>query len=201
MSAVIYLLRHGETRLNNAFALQGRSDEALNETGRAQARAVGELFRQQGVRFDRVYSSPLIRAVETARLAAGEAAEITVDERLIEMDYGPYEGTSLKSLPPEILTFFGDFNNNPAPAGMEQLSAVVGRLGAFLEDLRPLTGEEENILVSTHAIALKGALEYLTPEAHGSYWSRHIGNCAVFRTHLQDGVYSVPIEYGHADQH
>ena len=50
----------------------------------------------------------------------------------------------------------------------------------------------KNILISTHAIALKGALEYLTPESKGSYWAKNIGNCAVYRTELTDGAFLAP---------
>ena len=188
---MIYLVRHGQTLQNRAGLLQGRSDFPLNEMGREQARRVGAFFREQGVRFEAVYTSPLRRAVQTAALIAGETVPLRVDERLIEMDYGPYEGMDLRAPAPEVLAFFRDFVNVPAPAGMEKLSAVTARLGAFLEQLRP-EAEERDILVSTHAIALKGALEYLTPASRGSYWAKNIGNCAVYRTAPTAGGYRVP---------
>ena len=188
---MIYLVRHGQTMQNRAGLLQGRSDFPLNEMGREQARRVGAFFREQGVRFDAVYTSPLRRAVQTAALIAGETVPLRVDERLIEMDYGPYEGMDLRAPAPEVLAFFRDFVNVPAPAGMEKLSAVTARLGAILEQLRP-EAEERDILVSTHAIALKGALEYLTPASRGSYWAKNIGNCAVYRTAPTAGGYRVP---------
>ena len=97
---MLYIIRHGQTEMNSRHALQGRSDFALNEVGLAQAREAAEKLR--GVRFDRVYSSPLRRAVQTSELLAPDA-EIVIDERLIEMDYGPYEGADLHNLPPEIL--------------------------------------------------------------------------------------------------
>lgn len=185
---MLYIIRHGQTEMNSRHALQGRSDFALNEAGFAQARSAAEKLR--GVRFDRVYSSPLRRAVQTAELLA-PGAEIVIDERLIEMDYGPYEGTDLHNLPPEILTFFSDFVHNPAPTGMEPLSDVVARVGAFLEELRHT---EENILISTHAIAMKGILEYLTPASNGDYWSKFIGNCAVYTAQNQNGTFTIPSE-------
>jgi broad specificity phosphatase PhoE len=129
--------------------------------------------------------------VQTAALIAGEDADIRVDERLIEMDYGPYEGMDLRHPDPEVLAFFMDFVNVPAPAGMEKLSAVTARLGRFLEELKAESAGK-NILISTHAIALKGALEYLTPESKGSYWAKNIGNCAVYRTELTDGAFLAP---------
>ena len=107
------------------------------------------------------------------------------------MDYGPYEGSDLKNPAPEIIHFFSDFVKNPAPKGMEQLSHVVSRVGEFMEEIRNLSG---NILISTHAIAMKGILEYLTPGSNGSYWSKYIGNCAVYTVDNTNGIYSVPEE-------
>lgn len=185
---MIYIVRHGKTDLNQANVLQGRSDHPLNDEGLAQARSAADRLRD--VCFDRVFSSPLIRAVQTAEIIAPYRT-IAIDERLIEMDYGPYEGLDLHNLPPEILTFFRDFVHNPAPEGMEQLSSVVERAGAFLEQIRGLNG---NILISTHAIAMKGLLEYLTPGSDGSYWSKYIGNCAVYTAENTGGRIGVPQE-------
>lgn len=173
----IYLIRHGQTAMNKTMSLQGRSNLPLNDTGIRQAEEAGRKFREHGIVFDRIYSSPLIRAVQTAEHAC-PGRDIISDERLIEMDYGPYEGLDLRDPPEEIRLFFSDFVHQPAPAGMEQLSDVKARLGEFLEEIR--NAGDGNILISTHAIAMKGALEYLTPESHGSWWSEHLGNCEVY---------------------
>ena len=186
---MIYIIRHGQTELNRRQVLQGRSDAPLNETGIAQAQQMASALA--GVVFCRVFSSPLRRAVQTARIVAPNV-EPEMDERLIEMDYGPYEGTDLTALPPEVRTFFSDFIHNPAPAGMEPLSSVKRRAGSFLEDVKRLEG---NILISTHAIAMKGILEQLTPDSNGAYWSTYIGNCAVYVTECIDGNLSVPREW------
>ena len=70
---MIYIVRHGQTQLNRKSVLQGRSDHPLNDVGREQAKSVGDAFRDAGIVFDRVYTSPLGRAVETAELIAGDA--------------------------------------------------------------------------------------------------------------------------------
>ncbi len=186
---MIYIIRHGQTELNIRNALQGRSDHPLNETGIRQAEEAAK--RLKGISFDIVYSSPLIRAVQTAKILAPDR-EPVIDERLIEMEYGPYEGKSLRELGPEVMTFFRDFVHNPAPEGMEPLESVVRRGGAFMEDRCRMGG---SILISTHAIAMKGILEYLTPASGGSYWSKNIGNCAVYTVeYLPDGTWTVPSE-------
>ena len=186
---MIYIIRHGQTELNNRKVLQGRSDCPLNDAGIEQAREAAARLRS--IPISKVYTSPLKRAVQTAGIVVPDL-EPVVDERLIEMDYGPYEGTDLNHPAPEILAFFSDFAHKPAPDGMEQLASVVARAGAFLEDIRGIEGD---ILISTHAIAMKGILEYLTPGSDGAYWSKYIGNCAVYVAENRDGKFGVPEEW------
>lgn len=187
----IYIMRHGQTDLNKKHVLQGRVNSSLNDTGRQQAEDAAAKLCSLGVSFDMIFSSPLNRALQTAHIIAGDDIPLRTDERLLEMDYGPYEGMDLTSPPPELALFFQNFVNGPEPEGMESLDSVVQRAGCFLEDFRsdPVSG---NILISTHAIAMKGLLEYLTPDSAGSYWGTHIANCAIYVTKLQDGAYSVP---------
>ena len=69
----MYLVRHGETEWSRARRHTGRTDVPLNEVGEAEAKALGQHLRSLEV--DRVLSSPMIRAVTTARLAGfGESA-------------------------------------------------------------------------------------------------------------------------------
>ena len=187
---MLYIIRHGETDLNSKHVLQGRSDHELNEKGLEQGRKAGTWLKNEGIHFTKVYSSPLRRAVQTAECVARDATILT-DERLIEMDYGPYEGMSLLKPKKEVLKFFSDFANNPAPDGMEQLSDIVSRAGEFLETIK---GEcsQENVLISTHAIAMKGILEYIDINAKGKYWSKNIGNCEIYKVGCSDGVYGTP---------
>ena len=187
---MLYIIRHGQTELNNRSALQGRSNHPLNETGIAQAEDAAKRLREQGITFDRVFSSPLTRAIQTARIVAPNL-EPVVDDRLIEMDYGPFEGADLSHPSAELATFFSDFVHNPAPEGMEPLASVVERAAAFIEDIRHLPC---NILISTHAIAMKGLLEVLTPDSCGVYWSKYIGNCEVYAVENISGILGIPHE-------
>jgi probable phosphoglycerate mutase len=85
----IWLFRHGETEWSKSGQHTGRTDLPLTEPGIARAKAVGR--RLKGRPFALVLSSPLVRAVETCRLAGyGGQAELTDDLR--EWDYGDYEG-------------------------------------------------------------------------------------------------------------
>ncbi len=86
------LLRHGRTTANAGGLLQGRVDHALDETGRAQAAAAAAVIGA----VDRVISSPLLRARQTAE-AFGLTPEI--DDRWIELDYGEWDGRPIADLP------------------------------------------------------------------------------------------------------
>lgn len=195
---MLYIVRHGQTAKNKQKVLQGRSDIPMNDEGKAQAEAAGGKLAEHGVCASRIYSSPLIRAVQTAEIIGARAGSpdvpVQTDERLIEMDYGPYEGMDLTSPAPEVMAFFMDFAGTPAPEGMEQLSAVVSRAGEFLEEIKEEAGRGD-VIISTHAIAMKGLLEYLTPDSNGGYWSRYVGNCEVYAVEVSDGEYGVPYPF------
>ena len=86
----IWIARHGQTRLNKMRLMQGRTDEPLNETGIAQAKAAREKIGD--IKFDAVYSSPLNRAIVTGSIIGNvDRSEIIIDDRLIEADFGKYE--------------------------------------------------------------------------------------------------------------
>lgn len=85
----IWLFRHGETDWSKTGKHTGRTDLRLNRDGETRARAIGR--RLAGRPFALVLSSPLIRAVETCRLAGYEDGAV-LDDDLMEWDYGDYEG-------------------------------------------------------------------------------------------------------------
>ena len=85
----VVLVRHGETEWSRDGKHTGRTDVPLTEHGRRQAQAVGAALR--GRRFALVLTSPLMRALETCRLAGFGDVAVLRDE-LREWDYGAYEG-------------------------------------------------------------------------------------------------------------
>ena len=95
----IYIVRHGQTDSNvlkNRYG--GRVDVLLNDTGREEAKKLKRDL--EGITFDRVYSSPLKRALETAQIISGN--DIIIDERLIERSNGDLEGRLRSEIPDKI---------------------------------------------------------------------------------------------------
>jgi probable phosphoglycerate mutase len=86
---IVYLARHGETAWTLSRQHTGLTDLPLTERGERTARRLGE--RLKGLKFAKVFTSPLQRAARTCELA-GFGAIAEVDRDLVEWDYGQYEG-------------------------------------------------------------------------------------------------------------
>ena len=85
----VYLARHGETQWSLSGQHTGLTDLPLTRHGEINAARLGE--RLQGLTFDHVFTSPLIRAHRTCELA-GFGEQAVIDPDLVEWDYGDYEG-------------------------------------------------------------------------------------------------------------
>lgn len=95
---LILLVRHAENEYTRKGKLAGRLPSVhLNERGKAQANALSASLEK--IPLKAIYSSPLERALETAEpLARTHQLEIIRHEGLIELDYGEWQGKSLRSL-------------------------------------------------------------------------------------------------------
>lgn len=88
---MIYVVRHGETDWNKLHKVMGRVDIPLNETGKSQAKITSEKLKEYKI--DLIISSPLKRACETAKIInETKNLEIIYDDRLLERDFGEFEG-------------------------------------------------------------------------------------------------------------
>jgi uncharacterized phosphatase len=89
---LLYLVRHGETDWNAERRIQGSSDIPLNDTGRRQATETGRLLARR--EWDGIVASPLIRALDTARLISAEVGlgEPEIEPAFAERNYGEAEG-------------------------------------------------------------------------------------------------------------
>lgn len=96
----ITFLRHGESTGNVENRLQGLSDFPLSETGRAQAHALGERWKAEGLTFDTVITSPLSRARETAEIVAAalQIPEFELEPLWVERDMGKRSGMTMEEI-------------------------------------------------------------------------------------------------------
>ena len=175
MTTTIVLVRHGETDWNAERRVQGHTDRPLNETGRAQARALADqLAREQ---FDAVYSSDLLRAYETARIVAERLGlAVATLRELREKDFGSWEGLTdtviLERFPDARSGAWGD-GETAEELGMRVLDAL-RRIAAAHPGRR--------VLVVTHGGPVRAVLGHCDDRC-----DRPVGNCHVATVAAKDG--------------
>ena len=140
----LYVARHGETEWNAQGRICGRTDIPLTERGEAQAKALAEKLADKGI--DLIIASPMIRARQTAA-AVSQIIGIPVvtDDRLIEQDYGSYEGK--ERLDARILANKRRFAYR-CPGG-ESMLDVAHRVYGLIEELKQ-TQPGKTILLVCH---------------------------------------------------
>ena len=159
----IYIARHGQTDWNLLEKWQSITDVPLNKTGYRQAEKLRDKLAEQGVRFSAAMASPLVRAVETAKvLLQGSRVIAQANLALIELDMGDYEGCKEK----DVRDLLGNENYDqwrstmmrvPAPGG-ESITDVACRLQPVVTWLSQQIG---NVLIVGHQyvnMALKAKL-------------------------------------------
>jgi probable phosphoglycerate mutase len=137
----MWLVRHGETEWSISGQHTGSTDLALTSEGQLQAVAIGKLLA--GRRFDHVFTSPMLRARETGRLA-GFGDRIRVREGLLEVDYCEYEGLTTQQVQ-EIHPGWELFRDG-CPGG-ETPEQMAKRADGVINEVRELGG---NILLFGH---------------------------------------------------
>ena len=192
----IYILRHGETPWNVARRFQGHSDIPINENGRELAGRTGEAL--ESTHFDVIYSSPLIRAYETACLVRGHRnIEIIRDERIKEMGFGVNEGKDGPTLFADTSSPFHHFFDAPelyeAPEGGESIEEVMDRARDFLQEvIEPKEKEYERVLISGHGAINKALLAVMLNRPKKDFWSGNVQhNCAITSVRLKQGKYDL----------
>lgn len=176
----LYVLRHGQTAYNEKNLIQGTTDVPLSEEGIRQAARAGKRIEGSGLFFDRVYSSPLQRALLTGEIVTGRSREtFLVDRRLREIEVGALAGRSILE-ETEVMTDFMHFPDRyvPLPGG-ESFPDLVKRAGSFLEWLRK-EDLPESTLLCTHGGWMHAMRMYLEPGPMRDFWKPPITNCTIF---------------------
>jgi len=152
----VYLIRHGTTEWNREEIFRGRVDCALNEDGRAEARAVAAYF--EGVRLQGIHTSPLARAAETAAvIAAGRGIEVVSDPAFIDLDFGEWQGHPLKEVRekyPEVYRAWRERPQEVTFPGGENLDRVRERAW---EGFLKVVGEnaDQTVVIVSHRVITK----------------------------------------------
>ena len=181
---MLYIIRHGKTDWNNENKLQGKTDIPLNEEGREMAKRAADEYKD--VHFDICFSSPLIRAKETAEiLLEGRNIPIEYDERLEEMGFGIYEGSKdyFENAEYPLNLFFETPQDYKIPViEGESMDELFKRTGDFLnEKVYPLLKEGKDVLIVGHGAMNCAIVCQIKKKNLKDFWSDGIENCKLLR--------------------
>lgn len=172
----LYLLRHGQTEFNVKKLVQGRCDSPLTDLGRKQAGMAAAWLKGHDVVPDKVVSSPLGRAMDTAQLVAtellGPDAAVESCEGIIERCYGSFEEGPHDALPTDVW----DPGEDLVPFGGEGSRALQERMVGALTNLMGSEGIETLLAVS-HGSASRQFIRAAAPE--GFELPAKLPNCVI----------------------
>ena len=186
----VYLVRHGETAWNKEEIFRGRTDISLNEIGFREAELVGDYLKGKDIHV--IYSSPLSRAMETARSIA-QVFNLKVQplEGIIDMSFGKWEGVSLKEVQTRDGELYRQWREEPhlitLPGG-ESLDEVRVRAMAALEEvIRYHKGM--NIVLVSHRVINKVIICGILGIGNSHFWQIGQGTAAVNLIQYKEGKY------------
>lgn len=169
----IYLTRHGETQWNKENRLQGWKDSKLTENGIRNAIALGERLSQTD--FNAIYSSPIGRAVQTAKLICSDRTiPIVFNDDLKEVNFGEWEGKTGEEIKQDFQQEFFHFWNAPhlynhKPHKGESLEDLKKRMEKALKNIIKANADG-NVLIVTHGIAIRAILSYFLKLPLENWW-------------------------------
>jgi broad specificity phosphatase PhoE len=193
----LYLIRHGQSEANTNPDRMGQTPEVpLTKLGESQANSLGSKLREDGLVFDKIFSSPYTRALHTAQIVNsyfGNQNIILADD-LREYDAGDWKGTSRKEIvTQDIKLSMGYFTNGFAPPNGESLNVVERRAAQWLDnnimfsediikssdDKIKLKGEPLEIACFSHGMTIKCLLHYIMNFDKSFTWKVAVSNTSV----------------------
>jgi broad specificity phosphatase PhoE len=189
MTTRLLLVRHGETHYNYNFRALGRADLPLTDTGRRQAECLREALASTYL--DAIYSSPLVRARETAaRIAETQGIDIHVEDGLIEMDIGDVEGLTFPEIRAKFPALAKNWGGADGPTfqmpGGERLIDVQGRAIETIDGLAARHPDQTTCLVTHNFVILSFLASVLDIELADFRRLRH-GVAAITEVDVRPG--------------
>ena len=165
----LYFVRHGESEWNVADKICGRTDIPLTKRGHEQAVETGKKIVAEGIKTDEILYSPLLRAADTAKhISEMTGIPAHMEPRLIEQNFGVWEGTSPRNAP-EFLKAKKDFLNRYGNG--ESMFELAQRIYNLLDELKEQQ-DKTYILVAHNGIArvVQSYFKDMTNEEYAAFY-------------------------------
>lgn len=184
----VYLVRHGESEANIKGLFSGITDTPLSKKGIDQANEVSK--KLSDIKFDKIYSSPLYRAIDTAKnITKYNKTDIEIVNDFIEMNFGLFEGLSYKQIEEKYPEIFEKWQMNTSiftfPEG-ENTKEFFDRVQKKYKEII-MNNKVDKILIVAHSGVLRCILSSEISERNDHYWKYKIENCKISIIEYSDG--------------
>jgi phosphoserine phosphatase len=184
------LIRHGETEWNRELVFRGRADIPLSARGKQQAEQLAVALATEKI--DAIYASPLSRARQTAApLVASRNREIQIVDSLLDMNFGEWEGLSVKEVElrdPGQYQLWKDHPERCRPPGGESLEAIRSRVKSGLSQW-VASHPEQTIALVTHRVVCKILLCEILGLDNSAFWRIQQDICALNHFRAENSEY------------
>ncbi|MGB3651290.1 MAG: histidine phosphatase family protein [Rivularia sp. (in: cyanobacteria)] len=197
----LLLVRHGETDWNQQSRYQGQVDVSLNDNGKLQSEKVAEFFKD--VSIDKVFSSSLLRAKETAEiiLQQHQNVKLELNDGFKEIIHGAWEGKTEIEIEQEFPGQLQQWRENPEqfqmPAG-ENFQQVWQRTVEVYESILDAALNEKlnTVLIVAHGVTNQISLCHILGLSAESLWNFRQSNCCLNVVDYPNGLDSSPVLQG-----
>lgn len=157
----LYFMRHGETVWNTERRYQGMTDIELSEEGLRQAECAAKRFKN--IKIDKIYASPLKRAMKTAeKIAAEKGLEIISEDDFREIHFGEWEGKTVPELTEKYGESYTNFIREPHKYGFPGEGSVENVINRIKPGIDRLIAEDEgNVLIVSHGGIIRLMIMYI----------------------------------------
>ena len=190
-----FLMRHASTDANveDKFIGSGSPNESINAKGKLEARNVGKYLKNTVGKVDIIYCSPMKRCVETALEVSDEAGgEIITDDRLIEVDFGNWEGVRRVDIPKKEYDRYESDANYQIPGSKDTYKSNSARAKSFLDEIiAHQTVHGKRVLVITHKTIGRIIVQTIEGKAHLHFRSIPMDNASLRRVSVQGDKMSI----------
>ncbi|MEW6359206.1 MAG: histidine phosphatase family protein [Planctomycetota bacterium] len=177
--ATLILIRHGETDWNRDKIFRGRADVPLGDRGRLQAERVAEALKDRLL--ETIYSSPLLRSVQTAEaIASRHGLPVTKLDAITDIDCGNWQGRSdseVRAAQPDLHAQWQSAPHKVRFPNGESLDDVKQRALPAALDAATRTGGE--IAVVSHRVVIKMIVLGLLGLGNETFWNVRVDTCSL----------------------
>lgn len=179
----IYLIRHAESIANTKGIYQGQSyDTDLSPLGKKQAKALGK--RLADISFDAIYTSPLNRALQTAKtIEKNHSSPVAffLERDLMETNHGNWEGKSKQEIATRWSDLYQEWMTNPQAVkfpGGEAYTETIQRVLSWFEKFQNMLPRDHSVVVVTHSNVIQILLASLQGIDFGKLWDMPVSQAA-----------------------